>query len=480
MVTVNTYTQSQSLPPPMPADMGELERWEWTRLARRILYGRWHQDLERRLKEQISHVRREAWGTLDLSANLYRAIWDSLATLYDRWPIVSNEQDIELLNAQLTEAGLWALMARVQRDTLGLREMHVRADAPGGRLVFRPVPPDLVASKASADIPDQPVRIEESRLRTTAQGRTIWTFDVLDVSNPKEPIYQVVSGNKDRQDLSEDFLGTKGGLTGDAYTYRRSDGTPVLPYATYHAAKTGKLYDPWSTRELVEGTLNVGVYYTHLSHVIRSAAWRQRYAVDVEIQGLDTRDESGDGRGRSAVVADPATVLMFRSIADAAGQPQVNSWDMPADPSAFIETISKYERRLVSMAGINPADVSSPSHDPRSGYAIAVSRDSQRQAQQRYEPQFRDGDLQLLELSAILLNRATDAGLPESGYRITYQGIPKSAAEKKAEREHVLALVDAGFMSAVEGYQEIHPGVTDAEAMAALERNRQINARFRA
>ena len=475
------YTpSSQYHLPPVPSDPETLERWEWTRLARRILYGRWAPDLEHRLSQQISHVRREAWGTLDLSANLYRAIWDSLATLYDRWPIVSHEGDISELQEQLTQAGLWALMARVQRDTLGLREMHVRVDIPGDRLVYRPVPPDLVISKASPDQPDRPVIIKESRLRTTKAGRTIWAYDVLDVSNPERPMYKVQAADQGAADLSEEFLGVPGGLVDDAYPYRRSSGVPILPYATYHAAKTGKLYDPWSTRELVEGTLNIGVYYTHLSHVIRSAAWRQRYIVDLEFMGLETRDDNGDGRARSALVADPATVLALRSTPDAAGQPQVGSWDMPADPAAFIETISQYERRLVSMAGINPADVSSPSHDPRSGYAIAVSRDAQRQAQQRYEPQFRDGDLQNLEISAVLLNRKFGSRLPETGYRITYQGIPKSAAEKKAEREHVLALVDAGFMSAVEGYQELHPGATDAEALAALEKNRQINARFRA
>jgi hypothetical protein len=74
-----------------------------------------------------------------------------------------------------------------------------------------------------------------------------------------------------------------------------------------------------------------------------------------------------------------------------------------------------------------------------------------------------------LRLTAIMLNRAENRSYPEFGYRVTYQGVPQSAAERAALRQHLIETMAAGLMDPVSAYQELHPGATDAEALQALQ-----------
>lgn len=460
--------------PPASQYMGDSEeqlRWMWTSLAWRLIYGRWQPDLESRTKILVGSQRSEAWRQVDLSANLYRVVWDAIATQYTRPPTVEHDDPAGLeLAGRVAASGYWQLMQRVQRDTLALREMLVRWDAPPRRgvpgefdLVQRAVTPDVVTATADVDRPDEMVAIQEMRQRYDGATRQwVWTCDELSIADLAQPTYRVLS--HDSRDLTAQELGAE--QSGAAYEYRRSDGVPVLPYVLYHAQRTGRLWDSFSVLELVEGTLNLGVYYSLFGHVLRKASWRDRYTVDLNVGGVAPEGE--DGKLQS-VVTDPATVTQFFTDANAQGQPQIGSFDLPVDPLAMIEAIGAYERRLVSYAGINAADQIRMSGDPRSGYAVSVSRDAQREAQRKYEPQFRAGDIQSLELAAVLLNRAYgEQRYPETGYRITYEGVPYSAEEQRGQREQVEGLRREGLMSRVQAYQAMHPGASPEDAKRAL------------
>jgi hypothetical protein len=461
--------------PPKPADPAEMERWDMVARAFRLLYGLWQGDLEARVNKVVGNVRRGAWKQVDLSANLFRQVWDALATLYDQMPLVEHDSPSgRELAALIEESGYWTKMQRIQRDTLGMREMLVRVDVADGKLTYRSVTPGQVCARASYDRPDVPVEIFEARLRQKGDtNEQRWTWDHLSVFPGRPPVYEVIAENGD--DVSAEYIGRR--YAGDAYPYRKSDGTPVLPYVLYHAQDAGCLWDSASTLELIEATYNGGVYYSMFGHVLRSAAWRQKYGIDVEVQGAgiaETDDDTGAG-ARKEVVADPATILMLRTIQhDGQSQPSVGAWEEPVDPVAYITAVRTYEARGVSFAGVNAADQMRMSGDPRSGYAVSVSRDSQRQVQRRYEPVFRRADLQLIELSAAMLNRATNSAHPEEGYRIRYEGIPLSPEERDALRRHVLEQLDKGLLTPVLAYMELHPGVSEAEAQKIID---EIDAR---
>jgi hypothetical protein len=443
------------------SDPAEAQRWSDTSRCWRLLYGCWESDLESRTTKVIGSVRREAWGQVDLSANLYRVIWDAVSTLYDRPPRIEHDDPAGLELAELVAAsGYWQLMQRVQRDTLGLREMLVRLDAvprrdgQGYELTHRAVTPDVVVAQADPDRPDVPVVICEARVRG---GDWVWDELAIDLADGA-PSYQ------QRQARGGEVVNLG---SGESYPYRDSAGVPELPYVLYHAQRTGRLWDVSSTLELVEGTLNLGVYYSLFGHVLRSASWPQRWAIDLMVGGAAPL--STDGQVQTSVVTDPGTVALFYSSPQAQGQPQIGQWQTSADPMLMIESIGAYERRLVTYAGINAADQIRMAGDPRSGYAVAVSRDAQREVQRRFEPQFRAGDEQALRLAAILLNRASGTNrYPESGYRVAYEGVPYSADEVRGKLDRIRELRDAGLMSRVQAYQDLHPGVSESDARKAL------------
>lgn len=473
--------------PPMPHDPSEAARWEHTRLRRRLLYGAWREDLDRRIGLAIGAVRREAWGVPDLSSNVFRASMQSLSVLYDRRPKVSHNEPgaADELSKYVVDAGLWPLMQRVQRDTLGMREMFIRVDVVADRdepedaeVTYRPIPPDMVLAHADPEHPDEPVEVRELRLRRDRVGRPRWTWDVLSVADYDQPYYRVLSaGSEAGEDLSLEYLGVEGGLVGEAYPYRYADGRPLLPIVLYHAAKTGMLFDPYEASELVEGSLNVAVFWSMFGHVIRQASWPQRYAVGVRVPSA-TIDGDQDNTIRESVIPDPATVLLFEP-SDEGMSPQISQWDAGADPQALQDAIAMYERRLAAFAGISPSDVQRVAGDPRSGFALAINREAAREAQKRYEPVFSPIDEELLGKTAALINRVMGTALPEDDYRVAYESLPPSPEERQSEREHVLGLIGAGLLDRVEAYRQLHPGLSRADAEAALAEINAINARYR-
>jgi len=457
-------------PPPVPKSPAEQRRWQHTRLRRRLLYGAWDRDLAGRLREQIGAVRAEAWGggsSRDMSSNVFRVCATGLAALYSRWPTISHEDGAAGIVAAIEEAGLWPLMSRVQRDTLGLREMLIRVDVTtAGALTFRPVFPDMVLATSDADNPGQPVTIKEARQRLDPVSKKYgWAWDVIDISNPEAPVYKILG--TDGSDQTRRYLGVDA-MEGAAYPYRDNQDRPIQPYAIYHAAETATLWDPYEWRELLEGSLSASVYFNLVAHTMRCASWPQRWTIGCEVAGSGYSDEDGDGAGRSSIVTDPATVLMLRPSEDMAGQPTVGQWAPGADPQKLQETALAYEKRVATYAGVRASDILRQSGDPKSGYALSITRAAQREGQAAFEPMFRRADLSLIRIAAAMLNRANGSDLPEDGYRITYEGIPLSPEEMKAQREQLEKMLTLGLMDKAEAYQELHPGVSRGDAINRL------------
>ncbi len=487
--------------PPVAGPHGQdSERIQYTRMCRRILYGGHLSDVLDRLRLQIPDVRREAWGHPDMGSNPFKAVWTALSTLYDRQPSVAIVEDGLVgpageLASRAAGQGLWQLMARGQRDTQGLRELWMfpsvdpRPGVDGAYdPVYEPVYPDLVCAEDDPSRPGVPVVVWRARPRAVAGAvDPEWMWDEIDLRDPDAPSYRVlrkVTTTTRQGGEAQSLVDVSSLYDVDGWpdVWRDATGRPIMPAVLYHAAQTPWIYDAYQSRELVEGTLNVAVLRTYVAHVARSAAWRQRYVIDAELLGTSEVDENGDGRGRSRVQADPATILQFvRREGIEGANPQAGTFDVPVLPEELWSYIEGYERKLISEAGVNPADQQAMGGDARSGYALAVSRDAQREAQRRCEPMFRRGDQELLRLTAIMLNRAEgrtgSRAYPEFGYRVTYHGVPQSAMERQALREHLLALMGSGLIDPVSAYQELHPGTTDEQALKALQGVAEVKAK---
>jgi len=451
--------------PPTPTRIHDLARVEHTRLRRRMLYSSYEADLDAMLRQALGNVRADAWKPVDLTANPYLSLWQQVAVLYNEAPDVRVRPGDEGLLEAVADAALWPLMQRVQRDVLGLREMLLRVEVDAaGVVVVRPVFPDLVEAWGKVGHPSVLARVREAVLEPVFG----WVWHDLDITDPASPSYTVVTPAG--IDVTMDVLGA--GYSGEAYPYRKADGTPILPYVLYHAAETGFLFDPYTMREIVSGSLTLGVYLTYFGHVLRNAAWAQRYAIGAEPAGAETPD--GDGGSRREVVSDPATLLILRPDPSMSGQATVGQWTSPADPEALLRSVAMYEKRILTLAGLQPPDVTRQEADIRSGYSLAVARDSVREFQRTFEPQFRKGDGLTLALIATLLNRATGTSYSEEprDYRVQYRGLPRSPAEQAAQLTELSARMAAGLVGPVSAYMEIHPGVMRDEALAAIAHGR--------
>ncbi len=486
------YAARTSADPPSPPTSEDSKRWSATRQRRRLLDEDWKLDLDQRIRDHVGPVRRAAWGQMDLRVSPFRVICRELATLYLYAPQVRHddgEEAVKPLCDALAASGLWAFMPMYQEWVIGCREYLIRVHAtPSGELRYRPVAPDLVIARESNELPDVPDRICELRwMEDRRPGKSptdgVWVWDVLDIRDPDNPLYEVREPGRDGgptgDDLSPYYLtaadntpAPKGGLSGDLYPYRKADGAAVLPYVVHHASRRGdRLWNHTDASGLVEGSLNLGVLRSFWLHLVKDASWPQRYAVNAQPVGLETVDADGKER-RLEIVSDPATLLVMASLPGPDGQPlpiQVSQFQPGGDPSDLFDAISNYAADLMQDAGVSANDLVR-SKESRSGYAISLTNEGKRAAQRRFAPHFRWSDQALVALSAILLNRATGSELPEDGYAVAYQQIPLSPEELRARRDHVLALLAAGLCSPIDAYLELHEGLTREQARQDLER----------
>lgn len=457
----------------------DIGRWEFTRLVHRISMGRWQDDLRARIRQIVGSQRAEAWRTADGHANLLQSVVLQLAKLYDRPPTVYHPDEAAAAHiARINESGIWPMMQAYMAEILAMREGFIRVDieqcpwTQEHHLTFRVVYPYEVIVRCSPGRPDRPIEIREIREREF-DGKKVRAWDVLSI-DPRQggPFYRVLMAENGR-DVTEAVLGQR--YEGEAYPYRDGRGVPVLPYALYRANKTGRMWNVWSSSSIVEGTINIAVKYSFLQHVELQAAWAQRYGIDVDLPEADWVDDDNNGVGHRAVVTDPTKIELFQSLPEK-GSPTVGAFPVPVSPRDMIETIIQYERRLISLLGIETPEGIRVHGTPTSGYAVSVSRDAQREAQRRYTPTFREGDLELLRIAAVLWNRATGDSVPEDGYEIAYAGIGLSKEEAEARVNLYAKQIELGLLDRVSALMDMHPGMSEAEA---LERARLYAERER-
>lgn len=471
--------------PPYPIPGGDDgTRWAHNRLRYRMLRGLHREDVITAISEHVDPTRQRQWGVPDLSSNVFKTGSTQLAVCHDRAPVWGST-DGEAPKQLLGEGGFydkagWApLMARFSANVIGLREcaMHhsvigaKSSSADDARVLFRPVTPDMIIAKSKPSDPERPYCLQELRLRLNPESKKAeWTWDVYDIEGDA-PSYRVFECKADASlgdDLSAMHL-DGGALVGPDYLAEYSDaqGKPFIPYTLYHASKTGLLWDAFDMMEAVNGSITAAVLWTFYVHCVRDASWPQRYAVGCIPQGA-ALIQDGQSGAQASIATDPASLLLFRAISDA--QPLIDQFAPASSPNDLAESIAEYEARPLQYMGVTAADMQRGSGSPSSGYAITVTNAGKREAQRRFAPQFRQGDLESAAMSAKLLNRRFALTLPEKGLTIEYQAIPLSEQELEARRKDILEQVAAGLMSEIDAYMELHPGVSHEGAVRALVR----------
>lgn len=406
-----------------------LDRWSKQQLRRRLLTGAWRPDLQTRLRELLGETRLRLIGTADQSSNVAADLAGQLACLYDIEPTVSHDDKgaQTIMRSALSEACWHSHLGNIQRMTLGTGDYLLRVEVlPNDALSLREVQPDLCEVRPDPANPAQP--------------RAIWIYHDLDGGRVVEHldadarIWTVF--DKDGNDATHRLYGE--GVTLE-WAWG-SEGDSYLPIVAYHATVRDRFWDPDHWMEVVDGTLTVGVLWTIFAHAMRNAAWPQRYVIGGQIRASGTSDN-----GTPWTVADPTTVLEIeasRELAEIGGQITAGQWAPGMDPSSAFDACAKFEARVATRAGVAASDLVRTS-DPRSGYALVIDREKQRDAARRLRPVFLPSDQQLLRVIARVL------GLPADGWSIAYNALPPTPEERKA-REEALSATQARLRNAVE------------------------------
>lgn len=453
------------------------KRAEHQALRSKLLNGRWSEELEKALAKHIRADRRESWGIAEMSRNPFRSLSMQIGGALYRTPprVRGAATGAEVLAKAVEDAGFWQLQQRCSTDLVGLREGVIRIDwSERGGLLHRPVPCELVHAESLHEAPDMPVLLEEIQERMDpATGEWAWAWEVLDIRDLDNPIHRILSGDR-KQDWTAYNLG--GDKSGANYQYRDSAGRPYMPAVMYHAERTGRLWDSYYGLEAVLGTLTIGVLLTFWVHGVKDGSFSTVVVSGGRIVGLEVEQPGG---GRSQVIStEPGSFIEVAAVEDSNITPQIIQLQPGFDPEKLMTAIGMFESGLAEYAGVSAADLVRTGADPRSGASLSISREGLRNAQARFEPQLRRGDLAVLEVSAKVLNGATGTSYPESGYAIEYPSLPLSSDEVRTQREDIVAKIEAGLESVVDGYMRLHPGLDRDAAKADLRRIRDENAEF--
>jgi len=381
--------------------------------------GLWEEDLRRAMRMVVSEERLMNWPQLDLSMSLYKSLIVQLAILYARRPVVYRDDaplvdpDAEAVRDAAVRGGLWQLAQANQELVLGLREgaitQHSYEDPRSGetRIGYQVIPLDHFWAVGYDDSPDVPHTFYWYRLRGER-----WTRDVYSIEDPDQPWFRV----EDEDGEPLDVPGVEA-VSGDAYLWRYADGTPFLPQTVYHALRTGKMFDPLRNIELVDGSLRVASLWVFWLHNVYDCSFPQRWTMNMEIAGAKAVN------GVARVTADPAVIFNFESRPGLPGQ--AGQWLPGGDPEKLGQAIEAFAQHITSGFDISPTDIKRATGDARSGFAIELTKDGERSAQRKYEPQFQRADSEVLGKTAALL------GLPDSDWHVRYTGVPTTFSERQ-------------------------------------------------
>lgn len=446
--------------PPYPQSKSDRDRWEFTRLAKRILRGAWKYDLKRHMDLYLPPSRSDAWGPPSVSLNTFRSVIDQISQLYHRAPIIRNEEADEADLVAATE--LFRRHAHLQRLTVGLRECLVRVHwndpthVSDGGVSLRIVTPDVAVVEDDPKAPGVPVYIKEAvkRKHPHTPDRDAWTWDVWDIRDPSAPSFRI-EDDKGR-DITDIFLPEE---AVGRYDWVDEDGTPYLPWILYHAQDTGDIWDPYFWSELLWGTMDVGLCWTFWLHAVKDCSWDQKYGINVDLVGATTEGEGANSRSR--VPTDPASILLFRQRTTE-GASSLGSFSRPIDPKNIGDAVLAYQKTVSQSAGLDPADVQTKS-GAESGVAITIRRDAVRRLQASFEDEFRAADTELLRKFARVSNTFGGTSLPLDGWMITYHSLPRSSEEVKSTLEEVRQLLDIGLITKRDALRKLNPELTEEQ-----------------
>jgi hypothetical protein len=415
----------------------------------RIMDGVWRKDVFHYMLRQLGAKRTNGWGgiwSVDTGTCLLREVSTNLATLYLRPPewqcMVDGELDpySAALMQVVTETAQYPVqMTDVLAQTVALNDYAIRTDVQvvGTALeltLYPTTPARILYAVARVGNTRQASEVHEEVLVDGSKMRRIWTDDTVTVVDAHGNIKSTQPHEQGR-----------------------------CPWTLYHATGRPALWSPTLGSDTVEGTYSLALDYSYARHNRLEAAWSQRWGLNVQPAGHDT-EASDDGTAQSEVLADPTTVLLMTQI-DEQRPGQMGQWNPAVDPETMGRAVAREHGRLSLAAAGSDVAVYRKSGNAESAYAMAITREAQREQQVAMAPRMAPSDSYLAEGIAAATNAQAPGLFPAGAvWRQRYRALPPSMEEL----ERIEKAIAMGLMSEVDALMAYDPFATRAEAEAQL------------
>jgi len=401
----------------MPELYDEAERREEQGRRQRIMDGTWREDAYKYLKRLLGAKRLDqAWGgkaVIDIGTNILLEDAESKSTLYERPPrmrCVVDGVEVEsaslLMNQMLDRAQYSTLMQDVLAQVIGINDYCLRYELKviddALVLLLHPTSPSMVLkAEPREDDPRQMSKVCEEWHLDGKPVKRFWTDEVT-------------------------YLTTMDGQLIEGTEQPHAQG--ACPWITYHIHGRPQLFLPFYRSEVVESTYRVAMAYSYLDHNLFEASWSQRYTINLAPMGADAQ-LSLDGTSAAVIDADPSSVLQLEQVDDSRPG-SVGQWRPGADPEVMGRAVARLHGRATLAAGGSDLAVYRKSGNAESAYAMAITREMQREAQIAMAPRMVASDRLLADRIALAANLQVPGVFPvDADWRVRYVALPPSAEE---------------------------------------------------
>lgn len=434
------------------------------------------------VQEQVGAAGASALGPPDLSANTLLAATVQLSTpgLYGlgeptlSHPAAETDGMVQWLRA----AGYWTRMQFVQRMVTGVGDWALHFEARDGKLCIYNAYPWRLWTRCSPHDPTEVQEIRWLRLRYNLDGEPQWYWDRYCLDGKDGPVFQVIDTTDAGNDWSNVFIqvgdgyAPPGGLRGEAYPYRRPDGTPFLPFQFYSDCDDGHLWHDNSRRGATRGALNSITLSTYQLRALFSAALPPAVAINLQqppAQVVNVGGANAQGATTAAALPSVPGLILFTQTLNPESQGSIQQLSVGGNLQALNQGVDNYNAAQFSRLGIASDDLKRDSANPTSAAALSISRAAKRERAMLVRPFFQRCDLGALEIVASLAAMTGYASWPLTGWSIAYQAIPLSPEEAQATRDDLTWKQEQQLISRIDAYQAAFPGTTRTEAIAALK-----------
>ena len=477
-------------PPPRPPDDETDARWRSQATMLILLsesYGDDPNDVVNGWMQQHLGAAADMVGPPDVSANtlLTAAVQLSTPGLYGLGaPMIEHLiPDGGGLLSWASEAGLWTKMQYVQKCVFGIGDW-VLAFSLGtkGDLVVRNAYPHRIWTRTDTVDASELLELRELRYCRVAPGSPSYAWYWFCYKIDGTPCHYVLDAEGNYCSNLHLLVGGEyappEGLEGDAYPYRYADGTPFIPYQFYSDIDSGSLWNLTGRRGARVGALNSIVLSTYGLRAALSAAVPPIMAINLQKpagnqRGLMMGTQGGDPSSSDSIPVTPGSILFLQESADAKSSPSVSQLQGGNNLQALSQYTDGYTQGQLARLGLAGDQVQRNTSNPTSAGALSITQSAKRMVAAMVAPFFRKCDLQALKKIAALARLAGVGDWPESGWSISYQQIPLSPDEEKAQREQEDHDKSLGLISTVDLWLRRHPGQSRAEAVLHLRRIRE-------